>query len=332
MIDDTGLLEFNGSSRARRQVFTLAAISLAAACVETLPADDAVVAELSSGQVLALCDELRDAVQRDDQLIQCDAGDKYWVLPSNESCRSADLSACAVTVGELRRCHELTRQDPCSLANDPLSPVDLSPIDPGTGLAECESLDGCYPLVPTTDYAYALACSAVALESLQTIDGVYEVTFASQPEASRCPGALPQVIEMDAPRFVLASTEASGVAEVLLQSCTEVPDCQALAREIRAAAAPRGATPYNHLLGCETPFNAESFALVFVPPDAASCHAAGLPEVSVAGGPASLRVTISSLANPPEVSPGCGYVIQPSRATEVCEAFAEYRAVRVSAL
>jgi hypothetical protein len=64
MIDDTGLMEFNGPSRARRQVFTLAAVSLAAACSETVPADDAVVAELSGSQVLALCDELRDAVQR----------------------------------------------------------------------------------------------------------------------------------------------------------------------------------------------------------------------------------------------------------------------------
>jgi hypothetical protein len=255
---------------------------------------------------------------------------KYWVLPSNESCRSADLSACVVTVGELRRCHELKRQDPCSLANDVLA--DPSPNDPGTALAECESLEGCYPFVPTTDYVFTPACTAAGIESLRTIDGVYEVTRAPQSNASRCQDALPEAIEIDAPHLVLVSTEASGVPEMILQSCTTLPDCQAAAREIQAAASPRGATAYNHLLGCETPLDAEPFFLLFVPPDTASCHAAWLPEVAVTGDPSSLRVMIGGLANPPEASPGCGYVIPPSRAADACEAFAEYRAVRVSAL
>jgi len=279
MIDDTGLDEFHGSSRSWRLVFTLAAISLAAACDEA-PSDDAVAAELSIGEVLALCDELRDAVQRNDAPAQCGSGDRYWILPSNEDCRNTDLSACDVTVGQLRRCHERARQDPCAVSNELASPADLSPIQPEMVFAECMSLDGCYPLVPTTGDAFAPACTAVGIESLQTIDGVYEVTPDLRSDPAQCPGILPEVLELNAPRFVLVSTEASGAPEVVLQSCNELPDCQALAREIQAAASPRSATPYNHLRGCETPLSAEPFRLVPVPADASPCEAAWLPQVA----------------------------------------------------
>jgi hypothetical protein len=224
------------------------------------------------------------------------------------------------------------RQDPCSLENDPLSPVDLSPIDPETGLADCQSLDGCYPLAPTTDDLRTPVCSAVGLESLQTIDGVYEVALNLQTDAAQCPNILPELLEMDAPYFVLVSTEASGVPEVVLQSCNELPDCQVLARELQAAASPRGSTLYNHLLGCGTPLAAEPFILVSAPPDTLPCQA-WMPTVSVSGDPSLLRVTIINLSDPPEVSPGCGYIIASSRREpEACLAFAEYGAVRVSAL
>jgi hypothetical protein len=58
-----------------------------------------------------------------------------------------------------------------------------------------------------------------------------------------------------------------------------------------------------------------------------------MPGVLVAGDPSSLRVMVSNLSHPPEVSPGCGYIIPSSRREpEACVVFAEYQAVRVSAL
>jgi hypothetical protein len=160
---------------------------------------------------------------------------------------------------------------------------------------------------------------------------VYEVALDLQsPE--QCANILPELLEMDAPYFVLVSTEASEVPEVILQSCNALPDCQALAREIQAAASPRGATPYNHLLGCGTPLESEPFFLHAFPADA-SCQAAWLPQVYVSGDPSSLLVMASNLSDPPEVSPGCGYIISSARREpDACVAYVQYRAVRVSAL
>lgn len=332
MIDDTGLDEFHDSGRSRRLVFTLAAISLAAACIDEAPPDDAVASELSSGEVLALCDELRDAVQRNDEPIQCPSGERYWVLPSNESCRNADLSACDVTVGQLRRCHERARADSCATSNDQALSADLSPIDPGTVFAECRSLDACAPFAPVIEYGFTPSCTAVGLASLQAFDGVYQMTFARPMEIPQCP-PMPEVLEAGAPHFVLVSTEASGVPETLLQSCAAVPDCQALARDIQATARPRGVTPYNHLRGCTTPFDAQPVLLQFVPADAPSCQTPWLPRVFVSGDPSSLAVNVTGAADTPEISPGCGYVIPSSwRAGEGCGGYADYEAALVSPL
>lgn len=330
MIDDTGLEEFTRSGRARRWVITLAAISLAA-CIEEAPPDEALAAELSSDDVLALCDELRDAVQRNDRPIECESGDEYWVLPSNQSCLSADLSACTATVGQLRRCHELARQSPCSLETDPISPVDLSPItvDPSSG--ECPSLVGCSPFAPTTEQAYIPACSAVGLASLQNFDGVYEVMPTGYTEAPSCPRSLPDVLEPGAPRFVLVSTAASGLPEIILQSCTTLADCQTLARELQATDNPRGAASYNRLFGCATGPDAAPIVLQSVPADVPSCQLEWQPQVNVTGDPSSPTVTVSGLTDMPETSPGCGYIIA-SVAPYACWAMAEYTAVRVSTL
>jgi hypothetical protein len=332
MIDDTGLDEFHGSSRSRLRVFTLAAISLAAACIDEVPPDDAIAAELSSSEVLALCDELRDAVQRNDEPIECDSGERYWILPSNESCRNADLSACDVTVGQLRRCHELVRGDPCAPSTNQTTSADLSPIDPETLFAECRSLEACAPFAPAIEYGFAPSCTAVGLEGIQAFDGVYEVTLARPMEIPQCPPT-PAVLEAGAPRFVLVSTEASGVPESILQSCVTVADCQALARDIQAAASPRGPTPYNHLRGCSSPFGARPALLQFVPTDAPTCQTPWLPRVSVSGDPSLLAVSVIGAADTPEISPGCGYIIPSSlHAGEGCGGYADYEGELVSPL
>jgi hypothetical protein len=333
MIDDTGLDEFHGSSRSRRRVFTLAAISLAAACIDEAPPDDAVAAELSSSEVLALCDELRDAVQRDDHPIECDSGDRYWVLPSNQTCRNADLSACTATVGQLRRCHELARQNPCSLPNEP-SPADLSRVEPDVIFSECSSLEGCYPFVASTGYTSISTCTGADLSSLQVYDGVYEVAGLTGIWADPSCIPLPELSEGTG-HFVLVATEASGAAEVVLQSCDAVADCQALAREIQATGSARSAEPvaaYNHLSGCGVPGDTVTFSLQSIVPDLPSCQILSMPTVVVLGEPSSPTVMFSGLTDT-EVSPGCGSIIPPDAAEAgSCPALRQIRAMSIAPL
>jgi hypothetical protein len=143
MIDDTGLVEFSGA-RVRRAAYTLAAISLAAlalaACADENPSDDVIAADLSTREVLALCDELRDAVESSPRRCGSDANEEP---PSNEACLNADLSGCTVTVGELRRCNERALQAPCLFVDDLLTPVTDMP-----SVVECERMQACYPLLP----------------------------------------------------------------------------------------------------------------------------------------------------------------------------------------
>lgn len=146
MIDDSGLVEFGSSSRARRSVFTLAAVSLAAisfaACADEDPPDDAVAADLSTREVLALCDELRDVVESDPPRCGSD-GNVLDALPTNESCVNADLSACTVTVGELRRCNERAMDAECLFVTDRLDPISDTPVT-----VDCQAVAACDPFLP----------------------------------------------------------------------------------------------------------------------------------------------------------------------------------------
>jgi hypothetical protein len=314
------------SGRERRLGFTLTAISLAAACDAAPPSDDAVVSELSSAEVMALCDELRDAITADDRPFQCDSGDWYWVLPSNGTCLSADLSGCPVSVGEVRRCHALARSSPCPIS-------DSAEPTPFTEPA-CSLMDACYPLAPQTGYANTAPCAAVDLSRLRAFDGVYQVmgpTLYAGDE--HCPGTLPSVFDAGTSHFVLVSTEGSGMPEIILQSCADVADCQAVARAIQAADSPRAATPYNHLRGCELPLESQTVYLESVPEDPDACAADWPTQVMVLDDSSSLRVSISGSADPPDVSPGCGYIIPSSpHSLEYCMKYEEYGAMFVAPL
>jgi hypothetical protein len=234
--------------------------------------------------------------------------------------------------GQLRRCHELARQFPCSQPNSPISPAALSPTEPDPIFADCLSLDGCSPFVAATGYTYVSPeCPRVGLASLQAFDGVYEVEGfpISWPDPSCAP--LPEPFESTR-YFALVSTEVSGAAEVILQNCDAVADCQALARAIQApgsALVVEALAAHNRLLACDAP---NAVALQSIVPDVPSCQLMSEPAVAVLGDPSLLRLLLSGRTDT-EVSPGCGYIIPPDPAESgSCPSLLQLRAMPVAPL
>jgi hypothetical protein len=302
-------------------------ITLAAACDDAAPADDVFVYALSSRQALALCDELRDAASVGDHPLLCQSGKTRWLLPSNEACASADLSACRVTAGELRRCLASALQAPCASASSETAPL------------ECQRVAGCYPLLPTVASVEPPPCTPIAPTDLRSFEGIYEMPAGAASHAPSCAGDLPPVIDTGASHFVLVSTDSSGTPWVILQSCDSVADCQALAREAQATGGPRstapGGAPNNLLRACredqagEDHLEHDHVILQREATAGAACSTAEWwPWVQIQRLQSSLNVTISAFASPPHTPPGCGS----AGFDETCSMLTGYDALLVAPL
>ena len=320
---------------AREGEATLSALALACAalgsvaCSVAAPPDSARLDTLSSDERVALCDELRDAVARDDHPVQCGGFDFHWLLPSNQSCRAADLSACDGTAGEARRFYELARSDPCSIVS---IGEDDSITDPSTPVSMA-----CPALAPRLELGEP-ACEGPDLSRLQAVEGVYEVTASEVPSRLPCAGTLPALLDRAAPRLVLVATQASGVAEVIAKSCQSAADCQELARALRVAGDPDRPDPNTYDVGhfddCGWMVGAPNILLSSrVPAGMLSCEPPWLPRSELLwAGAAGLTVTVYP-ALPAQPSPGCGYVVAPSPDDiEACSSSARHEARFESAL
>lgn len=314
---------FQRARSARRFLVGLAAVWFAAsACGDAAPADDRQVATLSQTEVVALCDELRDAL--DDQPVQCSFSAINWVVPSNQSCRDADLTSCTASVGDVRAWHEQARSDPCSVPPD--GPTDDVTSDPR---------DGCDTLVP--EVARPDICRAVSFSSLQTVDGVYELVSSMVPDRTPCDWPLPAPLDRDAPRFVLVATQASGVPEVILKSCVAIADCQTLGRELREFGEPLSTDAdgylFNHFTGCPLDATGSDIWLVSrAPAGVPSCQAQWLPTSEVWTDTSGATISTAT-GLPLRPSPGCGYVVALSiEERDACGAGAQYESRLVSPL
>lgn len=320
----TGAEELHGAPCARRSVVTFAALSLAASACDTTPPDDAPLAALSGSELVALCDELRDSVA--DQPIQCEDGERYWVLPSNQSCRDADLTNCTASAGDARGWHEQARSEACSQASD---------SDPSS--VEADPRQSCDPFRPQFRGAEP-QCPAAGLTSLESADGVYELVLSGMSSKVPCNVTLPEPLDRDAARLVLVATQASGTPEVILKSCGEVADCLALAREIRTFGDAQSADPdaeaYNHLVACDRA-PGSNFEIVLnsrVPEGVPFCQVRWLPRIDILRNGSGLTILVSA-DRPIRASAGCGYVVAPSSGElEACYASGYYEARFVSAL
>jgi hypothetical protein len=162
---------------------------------------------------------------------------------------------------------------------------------------------------------------------------VYSVS-SSAAIAAGCGSTSPALLDARAPRFVLVSTQASGVPEVILESCDTVADCQLLARDLRETG-DRGGTAsdtyrYNHFGACTFPIDVSVTSLQSTPPAGArACDLPWLPSISITRfEPTTVRMSISARGGTAETSPGCGYVVMSSLAEdELCSTLTEYTAV-----
>jgi hypothetical protein len=322
-----------GTTSAAALILTLAALSIGIVACDPSPSDDARIASLSPDEVVALCDELRDAVSVADHPVECSDWPIQWVVPSNQHCRDADLEACDATAGDVRGWHEAARRDPCSLHRSSQS----------VGFGERGAQAGCSELIPRLTDA-DVPCTPGGLANLEKFDGVYEVTSAAVLSEVACDTAPPAVLEPDAPRFVVVSTQTSGVPEAILKSCGDIPDCQALARAIRTQGDPGPREPdsyrYDHFVDCRGPTASDAFILESRLPEgvpACQLHIRSRTELMLLVSDLTLAERpLSVLAKgmgTPSTSPGCGYVVAPSaREFGACAVLEEYTAVLVAPL
>lgn len=321
----------------KRVLTTIAGISLAAnACDEMAPPDDAQLATLSGGELIALCDELRDTVA--DHPIQCEEGDRYWLLPSNQSCRDADLTNCPASAGDVRAWHEQARSDPCAQPEpEPGLAVEVAPLGIDPNSVQPDVLTACAPFLPKFQGAVP-SCPPADPSLFASADGVYELVSSFVPAQVPCHGTLPAVLESNSPRLLLVATQASGVPEVILKSCGAVADCQALARELRAfgdaESDPRNVTPGHHFDACRLgPGSGADFLLhARVPEGVPFCEAPWLPTTQIYRVGADLTISVSTGWRM-RASSGCGYVIAPSlEELAACSLTVQYDARFVSPL
>lgn len=324
-MDDTLPADLEGACRSRPFMFMLAALSFMAVACATSPPDGARISSLSSEEVVALCDELRDAVRLADHPVECQESQIQWLLPTNQSCREAALAACGATAGDVRSWHELARRDPCSVGATNLLAAFPDPAQQG-----CEALR---PQVIGID----VPCATTGLASLERFDGVYELTSLQVLAAGGCEWTMPAVLDPSLPHFVVVSTQASGVPELILKSCGAVAECQALAREIRVLGDPEGRQPegyrYDHFALCEDAFIAQSRA-----PDGVACQHQWRPRAELMMlvdemmlSDAEVRLILRSGPSTAPESPGCGYVVLPSASElDACFSLSVHQATRVA--
>lgn len=136
-----------------------------------------------------------------------------------------------------------------------------------------------------------------------------------------CDAEPPAVLEPGAPRFVVVSTQASGTPEVILKSCGEIAECQALAETLRTQGDPGPSDPgtyrYDHFVDCRGPVGStDAFILESrLPEGVPECqlHNRSRTELMLLSEDLMLpERPLSLLAKgmrTPQTSPGCGYIV-----------------------
>ncbi|HTV17204.1 MAG TPA: hypothetical protein VMG12_00995, partial [Polyangiaceae bacterium] len=156
-----------------------------------------------------------------DAPVSCaDGGTATLVTPSNGMCDVPYLDDCAATAGDMRRCAEATRRDPCAAAQ--LTPPECAPL----------YASACDPLL--TASPVLKECPRLDAQQLAVLDGVYEIVSHTRSE-SACEAGDDSVRELDTQPFVVVvSTEGfSGQPIALLESCSELETCREAAARFR---------------------------------------------------------------------------------------------------
>jgi hypothetical protein len=188
--------------------------------------DGALLNELSSDQMLSLCDELRDAVPGPDTSVTCPDGWTATVYtPTNVACRSPDYYfRCEATAGDMRSCAEAVRRDPCAAIGAP--PAECAPFYTST----------CLPWI--TASPVTAECPRADAEALSALEGVYELASHTR-RAGSCEAAGESVLALDTEPWVVvvASTDVAGKPIAVLRSCATLASCRQAAAFTRDPAA-----------------------------------------------------------------------------------------------
>jgi hypothetical protein len=300
----------------------------AAGCGEASAGDEALLAALSEGELLGLCDELRDPVTRLPRPQECSDG---WtvqlVAPSNASCRLADRSTCDATAGDVRACSAAVLADPCGSANEPP--------------AACERLSGCDPSLVASavlDECPGPTWDEYSAGDFSRLDGVYTVrthalgtcdaTDAEEDSSNLAPRlAAPILAPMAAQGFWAVTTGgAASRAALNVRWCEDPERCRALV-EGSAAPEPSAALTAQPLPLCWSNRGRST-------PDARSrrpedsCQTPTSSSTLTQIAPGELRLeTVTRSAPPPRDKRGCGFILsEPALYAPPCQTVEVYTA------